>query len=180
MIYFYFFFVFFLYGCLTIVSGWALENDIDGVVLVGNMTRNHENNTNQTTLLLKCNNGSWPKTENKTENCLLCIQNRNTSSSLLLVLFQFIKFYILAVPGILFPTALYISKLFTKPTPRSLYSTLTSMGKLSITRDWTFNKFMLQTSSCACFLLSNAIFLVKEFTAEVVFEFTNVSLKFLY
>ena len=40
----------------------------------------------------------------------------------------------------------------------------------SITRDWKFNKFMLQSCSCACFLLSNLIVLVKEFALEVVIE----------
>ena len=110
------------------------------------------------------------------------------------ILFLLLKLYIMSLPAVLFTTALYISRRYTEAPSeqhrgerrrrrrrrrRRNQSKSDRIGRrpqaataqqLSITRDWKFNKFMLQSCSCACFLLSNLIVLVKEFALEVVIE----------
>lgn len=105
------------------------------------------------------------------------------------ILFLLLKLYIMSLPVVLFTTALYISRRYTEApseqhrgerrrrrgrrrgkNQRRRPQAATAQPVTSITRDWKFNKFMLQSSSCACFLFSNLLLLVKEFAFEVVIE----------
>lgn len=158
---------FFSSSSCTTISGLAIEQTSKTSV---NLTVNCQNSSQP-------KNGSLPKVHQALARCsFVCIQD--LSYPFFLFFLQFIKFYILVVPGILFVTALYISRKFTRPTPRSyLYSSTTSASttvECSISPHWKFNKFMLQTSSCACFLFSNAVFLGKEVTSDLILELTRV------
>ncbi len=103
------------------------------------------------------------------------------------ILFLLLKLYLMSLPAILFTTALYISRQYSREAPSKEQSgrrrgknqrpdrigrrsQAATAQPVSITRDWKFNKFMLQSSSCACFLFSNLLLLVKEFAFEVVIE----------
>lgn len=168
-----YFYILFLFLYSSLITTLTVSNKTKIFVRV-------VNSTNKTIIYPKSNR-TICTCQNKTQLNNRSLPEIEKITSFFSIFFlQFLKFYILIIPMILFTTALYISRLFTKPTSKSPYSTTSTTVELSITQNWKFNKFMLQTSSCACFLLSNLVFMIKEFTTDVVFDLTKVELKLFW